>query len=109
MYHYLFNLLCFQFKVVSIPYFMDECTQWELNDIVENLPYMDRNMWEAARLNAYIVAQVNSKKTLKMQDICKFKWDEDESKNIEISNSDIERLKEKARRIQNEHLQHRTI
>ena len=66
-------------------------------------------MWEAARLNAYIVAQVNSKKTLKMQDICKFKWEEEDKKDIEISNSDIERLKEKARRIQNEHLQHRTI
>lgn len=74
---------------------MDECTDWELNDLVDNIPYLDRNMWEAHRLNAYVQAQVNTKKKMTFQDICSFKWEEkgDEEVNREITNDDIERLK----------------
>lgn len=79
---------------------MDECTVWEVNDILSNLSFMDRNLWETARLNAYVVAQVNSRKHITQQDICKFKWEDknafvkkDES-NYEISTEDINRLKE---------------
>lgn len=61
---------------------------------------MDRNLWETARLNAYVVAQVNSRKRITQQDICKFKWEDknsfvkkDES-NYEISTEEINRLKE---------------
>jgi hypothetical protein len=79
---------------------MDECTVWEINDIISNLPFMDRNLWETARLNAYVVAQVNSRKHITQQDICKFKWEDknafvkkDES-NYEISTEEINRLKE---------------
>jgi len=79
---------------------MDKCNEWELNDIIDNIPYLDRNLWDSQRLNAYITAQVNSKKKLTQQDICKFKWDE---KNIEdfvrdekatiMTQDDIDRLK----------------
>ena len=60
---------------------------------------MDRNLWETARLNAYVVAQVNSRKHLTQQDICKFKWEDKEAfvrkeDSIEISTQDINRLKE---------------
>lgn len=78
---------------------MDKCSLWEINDIIENLPFMDRNLWETARLNAYVVAQVNSRKHITQQDICKFKWEDKEAfvkkeeKDYEISNADIERLK----------------
>jgi hypothetical protein len=77
---------------------MDECTEWELNDLVDLLPYNNRASWEQARLNAYVTAQVNSRKKLEMQDICKFKWEEKDEDlfiqehNYEISNEDIERL-----------------
>ncbi len=77
---------------------MDKCSIWELNDIIENIPYLDRNKWETARFNAYVVAQVNSKKHLTQQDLLKFKWEEEdiskEERDIEISNEDIERLKQ---------------
>lgn len=86
---------------MTIDYFMDKLEIWEINDIMENLPYLDRTIWETARLNGYITAQVNSKKKLKPQDICKFKWD-DEEKEVEITKKDINRLKAKA----NEYLQH---
>lgn len=65
-----------------------------------NIPYMDRNLWETARLNAYVVAQVNSRRKLTQQDICKFKWEESDiadfgnENDIEISNEDIDRLKQ---------------
>jgi len=77
---------------------MDKCTIWEINDIIENIPYLDRTKWETARLNAYVVAQVNSKKHLTQQDILKFKWEDEKSKvqvehNYDISTDDIERLK----------------
>ena len=86
---------------------MDECSIWELNDIVNNIPYIDRVKWETARLNAYVVAQVNSKKHITQQDICKFKWEEEDTTqpdehNYDISNEDIERLKELAKQFENQ-------
>lgn len=84
---------------MDVPYFMDYCSEWEINDIVENIPYLDRNLWETSRLSTYMTAQVNSRKKLQLQDICKFKWEDKEvlegnKEHItEISNSDIERLK----------------
>ena len=47
----------------------------------------------------YVVAQVNSKKHLKLQDIMHFPWDS-ERVNTTISDEDIKRLKEKAKRIE---------
>ena len=75
---------------------MDDCTDWELNNLIENIPYLDRNLWESSRLNSYVTAQVNSRKKISYQDICNFKCEEKETeeKNIEISDDDIERLKQ---------------
>lgn len=79
---------------------MDDCSEWELNDLIDLVPYCDRSPWEQARLNAYVTAQVNSRKKLDMQDICKFKWEEIENDmfiqehNYEITDEDIERLKQ---------------
>lgn len=75
---------------------MEECTEWELNDIVNNIPYVDRNIWESSRMQAYVTAQVNSRKKLELSDICKFKWEEKstDQSDMEISNDDIQRLKQ---------------
>lgn len=88
---------------MELSYFMDECTYWEINDIIDYLPYLDRNLWESQRLGAYITAQINSKRKLTQQDICKFPWDEKNIEDfvkkevdIEIGNEDIERLKKLA-------------
>lgn len=101
IFHELFNVLVFQFRVVSVEYFMDTMTEWEINDIIDNLPYLDRNMWEACRLSAWITIQANSRDEVAMQDVLKFKWDDASvsTKEIEISNEDIERLREKAKQI----------
>lgn len=84
---------------MSIGYFLDECGEYEINDVLEYLPYTDRNLWETQRLNSFITAQVNSRKKLNPTDICKFKWETDlediEVEHVtEISNNDIERLKQ---------------
>lgn len=90
----MFRLLVFEFKVMTIDYFMDECTEWELNDIIENVPYTDRNLWETTRLSSYINAKAHFKNIKNPQDICKFGWEtEVKDKEIEISNDDINRLK----------------
>lgn len=82
---------------------MNKCSEWELNDIVSNLPYMDRNLWEIGRLQAYMVAQVNSKKKLQFSDICTFKWEENESEesDYQISSDEINRLKQIAKQWEN--------
>ena len=75
---------------------MDEMQDYEVNDILDALPYLDRNSWEQSRLQSLVTAQVNSKKQLKATDIIKLPWDEDnvtETSPTEISTEDIERLK----------------
>jgi hypothetical protein len=80
---------------------MDEMQDWEIQDCLDNIPYLNTNEWEAARLTAYVTAQVNSRKKLSPQDIVKFAW-EKEDKDVsttEISNEDINRLKKKSETI----------
>lgn len=89
--------MCFQFRIITIEYFMDDCTDWELNNLIENIQYLDRNLWESSRLNSYVTAQVNSRKKISFQDICTFKWEEKETEDIEISDDDIQRLKQLSR------------
>lgn len=87
---------------------MDRCSTWELNDIIENLPYLDRNLWESSRLGTYVLAQVNSRRHLTQQEILKFKWEEDsvedfvqEEHDYEISTEDINRLENLAKQWEN--------
>lgn len=101
LYSYLFRILCFEYDIMSVEYFMDECTEWELNNIIANIPYTDRNMWDATRLNTYITAKAHFKGVKKFKDICVFPWEkedeeekEEEPHNYEISNEDIKRLTE---------------
>lgn len=85
---------------MDVPYFMDQCTLWELNDMIDYIPYIDRSLWESQRLNAYATVQVNSRKKISQQDICQFKWEDkdideyvkDESK-TKITDAEIQRLK----------------
>lgn len=83
---------------------MDELELYEVNDIIECLPYLDKNEWERNRGIMYSVFQSQCTKQIKPTDIIKFPWDnvtvEDETS---ISNDDIERLKNKSKLIQEKH------
>lgn len=76
-------------------YFMDELQDWEVYDIYSMLQYADSTSWEQTRWLMYVIAQVNSRKQLKVTDILKFSWD-DVQKNTRITDDEIQRLKEKA-------------
>ena len=71
----MYKLLCFEFKMVSVEYFMNQLDDWEVNILIDNIPYADRNQWEMCRQQIYITAQVNSKKKLKAKDIMEFAWE----------------------------------
>ena len=72
--------------------------EWEVYNFYDSLKYCNRSEWEQTRLIMYILAQVNSKKKLEITEILSFPWDENyEEKNIEITNEDRDRLREKAK------------
>lgn len=58
-----------------------------------------KDSWEQSRLIAYMMAQCNSTKQLKITDIVKFYWEngDGDTDSTAISNEDVERLKEKAK------------
>lgn len=60
----------------------------------EYLAYKDS--WEQSRLVAYMIAQTNSTKRLKLTDILKFHWEENNA-DTAISTADVNRLREKAK------------
>jgi hypothetical protein len=84
---------------LSPKYVLDEMETYEINAILKYGYYREMDGWEQARFNAYMTAQVNSKKRLKFDDICKFYWEEEEEKEKHtktISEEDIKRLRNKA-------------
>lgn len=104
----MFKILCFEYKIVSIEYFMDKMPEYELIDILDNIPFIDVSGWEQTRSTIFTMAQMMSKKQLKSTDLFVFPWDEefeshksrdksqDEPLPQEISDTDIARLKAKA-------------
>ena len=70
------SLLCLEYKVCSIPYFMDNMRYYELKPILKNLNVSVKNDWEIARQISYIIAQSQSTKKIKPSDIMQFPWDE---------------------------------
>ena len=57
---------------MTVEYFMDSCTIWEIENILDCIPYCDRNLWETQRLSTYINAKAHFKGIKNAQDICKF-------------------------------------
>lgn len=78
---------------------MDELEYWEAKELVGQMNLADKNLWEAMRCNMYVMAQVNSKKQLKPQDIMSLPFD-NLYKDTDISNEDIDRLRMKAKMMQ---------
>lgn len=81
---------------------MDTLQDWEVQDLYCNLQYADCASWEQTRWLMYVVAQVNSRKQIKVTDLLKFPWENGSTGETAISTEDIQRLKEKAKLIQQE-------
>lgn len=71
---------------------------YEIQPLINNIHKKNKDSWEQTRLLGYITAQIGSTKKLKLTDILQFPWDEDqEDSNTSITDSDIERLRSKAK------------
>lgn len=79
-------------------YVLDKIEWYEINALMQYQYYSLKDNWEQARLIAFMIAQTNSKRKLKLQDIVPFTWEEDEENedNKPITKSEIERLKARA-------------
>lgn len=86
-------------------YFWEKMQFYELQILIDNIELISKNGWEQTRMLAYIQAQMNSKKTLKPEDIMKFTWDNVEiESNIEdgfASEEDKERLGKRIKEMEN--------
>lgn len=80
-------------------YILDEMTLYEMKILLNNLEKKNKDSWEQTRFMSYIVAQCHSTKSMKMDDIMKFPWDDEkeEKEDTSITNRDIERLRNKAK------------
>lgn len=75
---------------------------YEIAAVMEYEYLAHKDDWEQARLIAYLIAQTNSTKSLKMTDIMKFHWEElEEKKDTSVSNAEKERLQMKAKQYLN--------
>lgn len=74
---------------------------YEAKSLLKYGYYKDKENWEQTRLLAYITAQVNSTKKLKINDILKFEWDEKQNENNTqiMDDTELNRLKNKAKSI----------
>lgn len=68
-------LLCLEYKCVSVDYYLDYMQFYELYPLLSNMGVSIKQDWERSRLVAFVVAQANSTKKLKPEDIVKFAWD----------------------------------
>ena len=83
---------------LSPEYVLDKIEWYEINSLLKYQYYSIIDNWEQTRLIAFMIAQTNTKKKLKLQDIVPFVWDEDEEieEGKPITKTEIERLKARA-------------
>lgn len=79
---------------------------YEVKAIMDYAYYAHKDEWEQARLVAWMVAQVNSKKKIKLGDIIGFYWEKekDADTTTSISNADVDRLRKQAQKYINNNL-----
>ena len=98
--HYYFRLLCFEYKVCSVPYFLDEMLLSELSDILDNIQFADRSLWESQRISNFLNCQMNSKKKLNLTDIYRLPFDEDDADKEQLSKDDFEQMQKQSKALE---------
>lgn len=83
---------------IDAKYVLDEMQMYEINSLMKYSYYKHKDEWEQARLISYLIAQVNSSKKLKIDDIIKFHWEGENSSDSDkqISQEEIEMLQRQA-------------
>ena len=93
----LYAILTLQLHL-SPEYVMDRMEFYEIRALMKYQYYAHKDNWEQARLISYLIAQVNSKKQLKLSDIIEFEWDKENIElNKSVSNEEIAKLREQAK------------
>lgn len=78
-------------------YVLDKMEMYELNAAMKYSYHGVKDEWEQARLIAYVVAQSQSSKRIKMEDIMKFPWEEDDKEHdTMVTKEQAEMLKAQA-------------
>lgn len=84
---------------------MNDMQPFEVDAILENADYIDSFEWDRMRLSMYGTIAPMSNKNLKPTDLLTFPWDKEtnasSSTDTSISNEDIIRLREKAKKYGN--------
>lgn len=80
-------------------YVLDEIETYEILALMKYSHYRSKENWEQARLISFLIAQTHSSKKLKVEEIIKFPWEQEENKpivNEQITQDDIEFLEKQA-------------
>ena len=95
--------LVIQFHFISYEYFCDCLQDYELAWLLQNMNYAYKEEWEQTRYKLYYsIAPYTKNKTKSIQEFFPLPTDKDikEEHDYEISDKQIESLKEKAKRIE---------
>ncbi|MBQ7854997.1 MAG: hypothetical protein IJ352_08285 [Muribaculaceae bacterium] len=94
------DIIVLEYKVTDLYTFLDKMQMYELNWLLPNLYYVTKQQLESTRFIAYMIAQSQSAKQLKVTDIMTFEWDkktmEEKANNIPTK-EEIEKLKAKVK------------
>lgn len=82
--------------------------QHEVNTIVQNIPYLDRNKKEIDRYKLFVSVQSNSKRKVKMEDILPLVWDKENKVCNKITQEESDALRNRAKELENK-LSHMTF
>lgn len=78
-------MLCLEYKVVSVPYFLDEMQSYEVYPLMDHLHFSVRTSWDQTRhLMRCIISPYTKKKNLQLKDIIEMPWDKENPKEKEI-------------------------
>lgn len=85
---------------MSVGYFLDEATEYEVMALLQVMEYATKTQWETMRANMYVVAQTQSTKKLTPQDIMVLPWEKvEKQKEQEISTEEVNRMKAKTEKM----------
>lgn len=83
---------------------MDSLQEYEIEPIVQNIPFIEKGDWERTRFQTYCNLQKSSSKRISPQDLITFPWEKEDDDTEQINcNSEpltqlkIDELKAKAR------------
>lgn len=94
-------MICFDYRICTIGYFLDEMSLSEVNMIIQNVRWLDRNDKEMDRYKLFVSVQANSKKKVDIEELLPLPWDE-EMKNhgTKVSKEEAEAYKAKMKELE---------